>query len=338
MALTRMIESDPALCVTETAQSGQEALEKIALAHPDVVTLDVEMPGLNGLETLKRIMREFPCHVIMVSCLTQEDAEITLDALSCGAFDYVPKQLSDSPADIIKIKEDLIAKIKVAACAKVSPALKRPARVVEPVAKYAIPRLHGPSEIVAVGISTGGPQALQDILPLLPADLPVGVVVVQHMPPGFTAPFANRLNSLCKMTVREAAHNDPIEPGVVYIAPAGQHMTVYRNTPSKAAIRISPTPKGMAHIPSVDVMMLSVAEVFGSAAMGVIMTGMGSDGLEGMRAIARKGGITIGQDESSCVVYGMPRVCAEDGILQRMVPLSEIPQHIVQATRHRMRA
>ncbi|PYX05325.1 MAG: chemotaxis response regulator protein-glutamate methylesterase [Acidobacteria bacterium] len=339
MALTRMIESDPALCVTETAQSGQEALEKIALTHPDVVTLDVEMPGLNGLETLKRIMREFPCPVIMVSCLTQEDAEITLDALSCGAFDYVPKQLSDSSADIIKIRQELIAKIKAAADARTSRVMKRPARPMEAPAECPVAHSrYGSSDIVAVGISTGGPQALQDILPLLPADLPVGVLVVQHMPPGFTGPFAKRLNSLCKMTVREAAHNDPIEPGVVYIAPAGQHMTVYRNALSKAAIRISPTPKGMAHIPSVDVMMLSVAEVFRSAAMGVIMTGMGSDGLEGMRAIARKGGITIGQDESSCVVYGMPRVCAEDGILQRMVPLSEIPQHIVQATLHRLRA
>ena len=339
MALTRMIESDPALCVTETAQSGEEALHKIAAVHPDVVTLDIAMAGLNGLETLKRIMRDFPCPVIMVSSLTQEGAEITLDALSFGAFDYVPKQLSGSSADIIKIKQDLIAKIKAAAAAKVPGAIKRPPRVIAAAPKYAMSQLrHGSSEIVAVGTSTGGPKALQDTLPLLPADLPVGVLVVQHMPPGFTGPLAKRLNNLCKISVREASNHDPIEAGVVYIAPAGQHMTVHRKRPSEAAICISPNPQGMAHMPSVDIMMLSVAEVFRSRAMGVIMTGMGSDGLKGMRAIAREGGITIGQDESTCAVYGMPRVCAENGILQHVLPLPEIPQHIVQATLHRLRA
>ena len=339
MALTRMIESDPALCVTETAQSGREALEKIASLHPDVVTLDIEMPGMNGLETLKRIMREFPCSVIMVSSLSQEGAETTLEALAWGAFDYVPKQLSGTSLDIVRIREDLIAKIKAAAESKAHVVMKIPSHAAVARARsIATAAVRASPDIVAVGTSTGGPQALQEILPLLPADLPVGVLIVQHMPPGFTAPFAQRLNNLCKVTVREAADNDSVEPGVVYIAPAGGHMTIFRGARSQVAIRISSTPQGMLHIPSVDVMMLSVAEVFRSAAMGIIMTGMGSDGLEGMRAIAREGGITIGQDKSSCIVYGMPRVCAENGILQRVVPLAEIPQHIIQATLHRLRA
>src|SRR5438067_5221083 len=338
-ALTRMIQSEPTLTVVGTAQNGLEALEKITSLQPDVVTLDVEMPGLNGLETLKRIMQQAPRPVIMVSSLTQEGAEVTLEALSMGAFDYLPKQLSYASLDIIKIQQDLVAKVRAAAeqGARRSTIAPRSASA-QPPTRYPQSSFQITPEVIAIGTSTGGPKALQEILPMLPADLPVGVLIVQHMPPGFTAPFAQRLNNQCKVTVREAADNDSVEPGVVYIAPAGGHMTIFRGARSQVAIRISSTPQGMLHIPSVDVMMLSVAEVFRSAAMGIIMTGMGSDGLEGMRAIAREGGITIGQDKSSCIVYGMPRVCAENGILQRVVPLPEIPQHIIQATLHRLRA
>jgi two-component system chemotaxis response regulator CheB len=176
------------------------------------------------------------------------------------------------------------------------------------------------------------------MLPLLPADLPVGVLIVQHMPVGFTGPFATRLNGLCKVSVREAAQNDLVQSGSVYIAPAGQHMTVYRRPDSQIAIRLAQTPEKTLHMPSVDVMMRSVAEVFRSSAMGVIMTGMGSDGLEGMRAIVREGGFTLGQDEASCTVYGMPRACAENGVLQRVVPLMQIPEQILTATAYRKRA
>jgi len=164
------------------------------------------------------------------------------------------------------------------------------------------------------------------------------VLIVQHMPPGFTAPFARRLNNLCKITVREATHGEPITAGVVYIAPAGQHMVVARPGPSSAAIHLSDCPHDLLHKPSVDVMMASVAEVFRGLSMGIIMTGMGADGLLGMRAIANAGGLTVGQDEPSCVVYGMPRSCAESGVLKRVVPLNDIPAVILQATRYRKRA
>lgn len=338
-ALTRMIESDPALRVSGTAQNGLEALEKVIALQPDVVTLDVEMPKLNGLETLKRIMQEAPRPVIMVSSLTQEGAETTLDALSHGAFDYVPKQLSYVSLDIIKIREDLVAKVKAAA---ESGRRKPMGKVVQtsgaqtkaaPSAGFSIT----PS-VVALGTSTGGPKALQQILPMLPADLPVGVLIVQHMPPGFTAPFARRLNGLCKVSVKEAVHDELIEPGVVYIAPAGQQMTVQRRNPTRVAIRLSQSPHDTLHIPSVDVMMLSVAEVYGALTMGVIMTGMGADGVQGMQEILRRGGLTVGQDEASCAVYGMPRSCAEAGVLQRVVSLPRIPEQILQATRYRQRA
>ncbi|HVO82456.1 MAG TPA: chemotaxis response regulator protein-glutamate methylesterase [Terriglobales bacterium] len=338
-ALMRMIESDPSLRVSGTAQNGLETLEKITALQPDVVTLDVEMPKLNGLETLKRIMQEAPRPVIMVSSLTQEGAETTLDALASGAFDYVPKQLSYVSLDIIKIRDELVEKIKAAA---ESGRRKPMARVTQPsrsdVRVSPLIANHVPPSVVALGTSTGGPKALQQILPILPADLPVGVLIVQHMPPGFTGPFARRLDGLCKVRVREAVHDEPVEAGTVYIAPAGQQMTVQRRAPSRVTVRLSHTPDNTPHIPSVDVMMLSAAEVYGALTMGIIMTGMGADGLQGMQAIARQGGLTVGQDEATCAVYGMPRSCAEAGVLQRVVSLPRIPEQILQATRYRQRA
>jgi two-component system chemotaxis response regulator CheB len=337
-ALTRMIQSDPELTVVGSAQTGLEGLEKITSLQPDVVTLDVEMPGLNGLETLKRIMQEAPRPVIMVSSLTQQGAEITLEALALGAFDYLSKQLSYASLDIIKIQNDLIAKVKAAAetARRQSRPLASPSKqipVVNPRGAFqVIPA------VIALGTSTGGPKALQEILPMLPADLPVGILVVQHMPPGFTGPFARRLDNLCKISVREASQGDVLAPGVVYIAPAGQHMTLLRHGSSKVTIHLSTHPENSLHIPSVDVMMLSVVEVFGPLSMGVIMTGMGADGVLGMKAILSAGGVTIGQDEPSCTVYGMPRSCAEAGVLQSVVSLGRIPQQIMQAVRYRPQA
>ena len=335
-ALTRMIDSDPALRVTGTAQNGAQALEKLADLQPDVITLDVEMPGLNGLETLKRIMQDFPRPVIMVSSLTTAGAETTLEALEIGAFDYVSKQNSSASLDIVGIRDDLVAKIKAAAEMNhrrtTAPVAARPARIPPSRVSLAHPA------VVALGTSTGGPKALQQILPLSPRDLSVGVLVVQHMPVGFTGPFANRLNQLCQVEVKEAAHDQTIEAGVVYIAPAGQHLTVLRRASAKVVTRLSAAPEDTTHRPSVDVLMLSVAEVFGALAMGIIMTGMGADGVQGMKAIEKAGGLTVGQDQSSCAVYGMPRSCAEAGILQRVVSLEHIPEEILHATRYRHHA
>jgi two-component system chemotaxis response regulator CheB len=336
-ALSRMIASEPGLEVAGTASTGTDALAKIPALTPDVTTLDVEMPGLGGLETLRRIMVEFPHPVIMVSAVTEKDAETTFKALAAGAFDYIPKHLSSTSLDILHIQPDLVAKIRAAAVSwrrfhaftEISRKPPRSAAIEYPDLERDAPA------VVVLGISTGGPKALQEILPLLPRDLPVPVLVVQHMPPGFTGPFAQRLNSLCSVTVREAAHRDRLEPGVVYIAPAGKHMIVERASDSRVSIRLDSEPDDTLHIPSVDVTMKAAAEVFGNLTMGVIMTGMGSDGTSGMQAIYREGGITIGQDEATCAVYGMPRACAELGILQRMVPLLHIPTQITQATRSR---
>ncbi len=337
--LTRMIESDSSLRVTGWAAKGPEALEKIRALQPDVVTLDVGMPGLDGLETLKHIMKTAPRPVIMVSLLTQQGAEITLEALACGAFDCVPKRLSHSLLDVTRMQRELVAKIRAAAESPILRSADRRASFLNAWTKSVALRdsLFTPA-VVAIGTSTGGPQALQEILPLLPADLPVPLLIVQHMPPGFTEPLARRLNGLCKVSVREAVQDDPLTPGVVYIAPAGRHLTVYCCQPQQFAVRISNLPEDTLHTPSVDVMMSSVAETFGASSMGVILTGMGCDGLEGMQAIARAGGLTLGQAESSCMVYGMPKACAESGLLHRMVELKQIPGEILQATRYRRRA
>lgn len=335
-AITRMIESDPELCIAGTARSGTEAIEKAIALGPDVITLDVIMPGLNGVETLKKIMQEVPRPVIMVSSLVQEGAETTLEALASGAFDCIAKPQAVSSLDLVNIRDELIAKLKAAHQYGHRGLLRKPAVPVQHARPT--PRLlpQTPPSVVALGTSTGGPKALQEILPILPADLPVGLLIVQHMPLGFTGPFARRLNNLCKISVREAEHENPIESAVAYVAPAGRHMTVARESNSKCVIHLSELPDKTLHRPSVDVMMQSVADVYGSLAMGVIMTGMGADGVEGMKAIAGKGGFTIGQDEASCTVYGMPRSCAEvPGLLKQVVSLHEIPQQIVQATRQR---
>ena len=345
-ALSRMIASESGLEVAGAASSGSEALEKIASLDPDVVTLDVEMPGLDGLQTLRRIMNQFPRPVIMVSAVTVKDAENTFNALAAGAFDYVPKQLSAASLDILHIRSDLVGKIRAAAHSRTSPdvaaaaaaavSTRKPPQSSQPETRSA--GSLAPPAIVALGTSTGGPKALQEILPLFPRDLTVPILIVQHMPAGFTAPFAQRLNSLCSIAVREATHREPIQPGVAYIAPAGTHLSVKRLSDSRAILCLDTQPADALHIPSVNVLMNSVAESFKSLALGVIMTGMGSDGAEGMNAIHRQGGLTIGQDQATCTVYGMPRACAEMGILSRVVPLSQIPAQILLATRYRKRA
>ena len=332
-ALTRMIESDTALKVVGQAQDGVHALELIASLNPDVVTLDIEMPRLDGIGVLRRLMEENPKPVIVVSSLSQEGAEVTLQAFDIGAFECIPKQLSYASLDIIKIREHLVEKIKAAA--KYKPRRSKrpplaPARAPDPSAYRGLPA----PEVVCIGTSTGGPGALRDIISALPRDLNVGVLVVQHMPPGFTGPLAKRLDSLGQVRVFEAVNEQAIEPGQVLVAPAGFQMQAYKRGPSKYFVRVGREPNHTLHIPSVDVTMLSVAEVFGARSCGVILTGMGNDGAQGMRAIFEKGGITIGQDEASCVVYGMPKVCAEMNVLRRVAPLAQIPGEILQAARH----
>ena len=338
--LSRMIASEADLEVVATACSGSDALEKIVALNPDVVTLDIEMPGLDGLQTLHYIMNRFPRPVIMVSALTEKGAEQTFDALAAGAFDYIPKHLAPGSLDIEHIRQDLLVKIRAAAESRKSHSVdvlcRKPPRF--SLLKTSDTVSASAPAIVVVGTSTGGPKALQEMLPLFPRDLSVPILIVQHLPPGFTGAFAQRMNSICSLTVREATQGERIQAGVVYIAPAGVHMTVLRPSDSQAMIWLDTHPEDCSYIPSVDVLMKSVAETFGNGALGVIMTGMGSDGAEGIKAIHRAGGVTIGQDEASCTVFSMPRACAELGVLSCVVPLLEIPAQILHATHYRKSA
>ena len=338
-ALRRMLESDPGIKVVAMAHDGFNAVELCKQHDPDVVTLDLEMPRLNGLQALERIMQSMPRPVIMVSSLTTSGAEATIEAFSLGAFDCIPKPMSHASLDIIQVRQDLIDKVKAgfAGRERYSRAshwqVASTSSVLPKIAKPLVP-ISGSMPIVCIGCSTGGPAALQRILPALPAELPAAVVIVQHMPVGFTGPFAKRLNSLCQLRVEEAVADRVLEPGTVLIAPAGYHTTFARRTQSRYSICLSNTRNGFLHMPSVDVMMKSAAEVFEDPAVGVILTGMGADGLQGMQALHARGSVTIGQDERSSVVYGMPRACAEMGVLRKTLPLSEIAGEIVKAVSH----
>src|SRR4051794_30248083 len=330
-ALARMISCEPDMEVAATACCASSAFEKIVSLDPDVVTLDVEMPGMDGLSTLRCIMAQFPRPVIMVSAATEKDAETTFAALSAGAFGCVPKQLSPASLEIAHIRDLLVSKIRAAAqSVRARNAVSSPKKPPNAAAVEGRRLNSITPAVVAIGVSTGGPKALEQILPSFPADFPIPILIVQHMPIGFTAPFAHRLDSLCRINVREAVQNEMLCPETAYIAPAGLHMRVVRRLcDSRPAISIDHHPEDAPHIPSVDVLMDSVAQVFSNRSIGVIMTGMGSDGAVGIGSIFHHGGITIGQDEASCAVYGMPRACAQLGILTHVLPLADIVTEIV---------
>lgn len=322
-SLARMISSEPDMEVAGTARGASDAFEKILSLDPDVITLDVVMPGLDGIGALRCIMDQFPRPVIMVSSAIKAVAEESRRAINAGAFDCVSKQLSPSSLEIAHIRADLVTKIRSAA----HPRNKR-RHSQSPKFSLDTPALVTPM-VVAIGLSTGGPKALEQTLPRFPADLPVPMLIVQHMPAGFTHSLAHLLDSISSIKVCEASHRELIRPGVAYIAPAGLHMhLVPRLSDSKPMIILDRRPKDAEHVPSIDVLM-------NDAAIGVIMTGMGSDGADGMQAIFDQAGLTLGQDQASCAVYGMPRACAKRGVLTRVVSLSDIPTRIVRAVARR---
>jgi len=323
----------------DVSKDGEQARSAALEFEYDLVILDLNLPKLDGVSVLRHLRLKKPSLPVLI--LTQRTrVEDRVQCLDTGADDYIPKQLSPNSLEIVHIRADLLAKIRAAAQSR-RPNPSPPQSRKPPVAALLENRdsVSVTPAVVALGISTGGPKALEQILPLFPRDLSVPILIVQHMPAGFTAPFAQRLNTLCPIAVHEASHREIIQPGVAYIAPAGLHMSVVpRLSDSKPIISLDPQPEDSLHIPSVDVLMKSVATLFKNQALGVIMTGMGSDGAEGMTAIYRQGGFTIGQDEATCAVYGMPRACAELGVLARVVPLADIPAQILQATRRRRRA
>ena len=319
-ALSIMLEGDPEIEVVGTARDGLEAIEKVHELKPDIVTLDVEMPRMDGLTALRRIMREHPVPVIMVSSLTQEGAQATIEALEAGAVDFIPKQHSYVSIEISRIRAELLEKIKT--IARTRPLLT-PRRATG-VSPETLPALRfREARAIAIGVSTGGPRALQQVIPTLPDDLPVPVLIVQHMPPHFTRSLAERLNSLSTLTVVEAEEGMPLVPGHVFLAPGGRHLVLERRNGQAPRIR-TPVEPATLHRPSVDVMFRSVCQTFGGKVLAVVMTGMGRDGLEGARLIKQHGGKVLTQDEATCVVYGMPRAVTEAGLSDAVLPLEQI--------------
>jgi two-component system chemotaxis response regulator CheB len=321
-AVGRMLATAPDIEVVGYAKDGEEGLQLARELRPDVVTLDVRMPRLGGLETLERLMAEQPVPVLLMSTLTQEGAETTLRGLELGAMEFVDKS-SVQPMSMLSLAEELVAKIRALGGARVR---SRP----QPPRGHAAGPGRPPAQCVVIGASTGGPAALQAVVSGLPAAFHAAVVIVQHIPRGFTRSLAERLDARSAVPVREARHGDAVEPGQVLLAPAGIHTRLVR-AGAAAEVSLDEEPSESLHRPSVDVLMASAALVYGASALGVVLTGMGSDGTEGLRAIRAKGGLTLAEAEESCVIFGMPKAAIEAGVVERVVPLERMAGEILGA-------
>jgi two-component system chemotaxis response regulator CheB len=368
--VTDILNKDPNLTVIDVAVNGIDAVEKTVSLRPDVITMDIEMPLLNGIEAVKQIMAKAPTSILMFSSLTHQGANATLEALDAGALDFLPKKFSE----IAKTSDDAgsLLRQRVVELAKMNGSLKRklaiksqPSRVnlsssvAKPVSKFetqsrntlrttkvepthsesirnqTVKRSSGKKyQLLAIGTSTGGPIALQKILTQLPQNFPLPIILIQHMPAAFTFAFANRLNSLCNINVKEAEHGDILKPGCAYLAPGGRQMII-DGTATLAKLKIiDDNSEKIAFKPSVDISFGSAAKVFGGSVLGVILTGMGSDGREGARMLKGKGATIWAQDEASCVVYGMPQAVKVAGISILSLALEDMSQSIIKEIDH----
>jgi two-component system chemotaxis response regulator CheB len=320
--IPQIIERDPSIHVVGTAMDGTFVPKKIQELQPQVVTLDLEMPRMDGMETLRLLTRQ-RLPVIVVSAHSTQGASSTLKALSLGAFDFVTKPKDAASAHMEEIAAQLIAKIKAAAKSSVLPAVVDSAAALPKARKEGM-RIAGPaSRVVAIGVSTGGPNAVHHLLAQLPAEFPASILIVQHMPEGFTDMFAQRLDQACAIDVKEACAGDLLLAGRALVCPGNRHMKV-RKMPLGNMVALTEEPPVNGHRPSVDVLFQSVAKAFGPAAVAVLMTGMGEDGAEGLGQVKAVGGMTIAQSEDSCVVFGMPKVAIERGYALRVVPLEAL--------------
>jgi two-component system chemotaxis response regulator CheB len=334
-AISKMLEGEAEIVVCATARNGEEAVLKAAQLQPDVITMDVEMPGMGGLDAVREIMSRSNIPIIMVSALTQEGAETTFHALDLGAVDFIAKP-DAAYVNISDVARDLIAKVRVFArrgAPKRMPV--RPKVAMPPLAEPAPHPAAGAAafECVAIGTSTGGPVALSRIIPLLPKAFATPIVIVQHMPPGFTRPLADRLNQSSNLTVIEGADGVVLRAGQVVIAPAGRQLTLRRSYGGDDVEVVLRDDDGHSlHVPSVDVMTASVADLYGGATLAAILTGMGQDGVVGLRKVKDRGGFVIGQDAATSVVYGMPRAAAQAGLVDRVLPLDHIAPALCELT------
>ncbi len=326
-SITRQLQSDPDIEVIDFARDGAEALEKIQMLKPDVVTLDVEMPRMDGITALERIMSICPTPVVMLSSLTGKGTEATIRALERGAVDFFLKPSLAIPAGIHEETHDLIAKIKMAAKVNIIKLNggSRVNKTLPPKVQHRTGELISPSNIIVIGSSTGGPRALYQVIPALPAQIPAAILVIQHMPPNFTRTLAERLNQVSQIEVKEAAEGDMLRQGQALLAPGGYHTQINKS----GMIELNQKPPIMGIRPSVDLAMESVAPVFRTHTVGVVLTGMGSDGTKGTSLIKAAGGKVVAEDESTCAVYGMPRSVVEAGNADSIVPLPQIANEII---------
>jgi two-component system chemotaxis response regulator CheB len=321
------LSADPEIEVIGTAPDPHVARERIKALNPDVVTLDIEMPHMDGITFLRKIMTLRPMPVVMVSTLTQRGAEVTLEALGAGAIDFVAKPVNGTPEAHAEFAHDLQVKIKAAGRTRLK--VRRPAAAPGPTRHAQRPFKRAEGKIVFIGASTGGVEALKEVLLGLPENCPP-VLVTQHMPPRFTLAFAERLDRECAMKVSEATDNERVEPGHVYIAPGGFHLEIVRSG-THHVCSLSTAPLVSGHRPSVNVLFESATRHVGAAAVGVILTGMGKDGADGMLSMRNAGAITLGQDEATSLIYGMPRAAFERGAVARQIPITAIADAILHA-------
>ncbi|HET6464669.1 MAG TPA: chemotaxis response regulator protein-glutamate methylesterase [Nitrospiria bacterium] len=328
--LTGILKTSPHLDVVGAVPNGSEAIRFVSRSKPDVITLDLEMPTMDGFTFLRWLMANMPLPVVVIS--SRSESNNVFKALELGAVDFIGKPTQRASLEIMKLRTELVSKVETAATISSD---KVRLKYKEGSIEAAVPlvsdgaRDTGSVRVVAIGASTGGPPAIQSIISKLPKDFPAAVIVAQHMPPGFTLYFAERLDKFALLPVKEAAPADRIEPGRVYISPGGYHMELH-STPNGVQIGLKFRADLDKYAPSVDRMMISAAEIYGEKVLGILLTGMGSDGKAGMKAIKEKGGITIAEAEETCVVFGMPKEAIGIGVVDKVLPLDQIPLETVR--------
>jgi two-component system chemotaxis response regulator CheB len=319
--VTEMLGRSPFVEIVGTAREGAEALALAEELHPDVITCDLNMPIMDGVEFVRAQMAKRPVPILIIS-IAAGAGEQVLAALDAGAVDFVQKPTALATERLMDMADELVDKVKSAAGSR------QPSRL-ETVAVRPAPARRGSVDVVVIGISTGGPQALKQLIPLLPADCPVPIAMVLHMPLGYTEMYARKLDEMCSLHVVEAEEGQAVEPGTVYLAPAGRHLT-FRREQGRVVTHLDVRPLDTPHRPSVDALFHSAADVYGERVLGVVMTGMGSDGREGAAWIKARGGGILTEAEDSCVVYGMPRAVVEAGLSDEAVPLSRMAEAILE--------
>jgi two-component system chemotaxis response regulator CheB len=317
--ISDLLTADKQINVIGTARTGEEAVAKTASLNPDVVTMDIEMPVMNGLTAVRRIMETNPTPVIMISALTQREAMLTLKALEFGAVDYVPKPSGQISLNMESVRYELISKVRTAAQANLNSSKPK---VQEDLYSSTVRC----DKIISIVASTGGPPALTKVLAALPSNVPP-ILIVQHMPKGITKPFSERLNEICKFNVKEAEEGDMVKERLALIAPGGFHMVVTK----EKRIHLTQDPPVNFVRPAADVLLYSLGQVYGSKNIAVVLTGMGADGAKGIRVIKNLGGVTIAQDKDTSVVYGMPQMAFNTGCVDTVAPLDLIPKEIMKA-------